>query len=188
MQCGSCAEEIPNDSIFCPECGARQEVSRAGSFANTGSVGLGGQEVTGGRNFGVVSGEAVRQQREMGQGQAGGLPPEVLQQIAMGVQQQQNIPQGQFPPQQGHALHTKWASSHLKAFRRNKACLPTKWVNSHLKAFRRNKACLPTKWVNSHPKTSNRPTSWVVLDLICRSNFVAPHFPAVLFLRKIQQM
>jgi hypothetical protein len=85
-------------------------------------------------------------------------------------------------------LHTKWASSHLKAFRRNKACLPTKWVNSHLKAFRRNKACLPTKWVNSHPKTNNRPTSWVVLDLICRSNFVAPHFPAVLFLRKIQQM
>ncbi len=101
MQCGSCAEEIPNDSIFCPECGARQEVSRAGSFANTGSVGLGGQEVTGGRNFGVVSGEAVRQQRDMGQGQTGGLPPEVLQQIAMGVQQQQNIPQGQFPPQQG---------------------------------------------------------------------------------------
>ena len=105
MQCGSCAEEIPNDSIFCPECGARQEVSRAGSFANTGSVGLGGQEVTGGRNFGVVSGEAVRQQRDMGQGQTGGLPPEVLQQIAMGVQQQQNIPQGQFPPQQGMPPH-----------------------------------------------------------------------------------
>ena len=100
MQCGSCMEEIPNDSIFCPECGARQEISRAGSFANTGSVGLGGQEVTGGRNFGVVSGEAVRQQRDTQQGQAGGLPPEVLQQIAMGVQQQQNIPQRQFPPQQ----------------------------------------------------------------------------------------
>ena len=101
MDCGSCADLIPDDSIFCPECGARQEISRAGSFANTGSVGLGGQEVTGGRNFGVVSGEAVRQQREMGQGPAGGLPPEVLQQIAMGVQQQQNIPQGQYPPQQG---------------------------------------------------------------------------------------
>jgi RNA polymerase subunit RPABC4/transcription elongation factor Spt4 len=99
MQCGSCVEEIPNDSIFCPECGARQETSRAGSFANTGSVGLGGQEVSGGRSFGVVSGEAVRQQRDMDQGQAGGLPPEVLQQIAMGVQQQQNLPQGQFPPQ-----------------------------------------------------------------------------------------
>ena len=101
MDCGSCAELIPDDSIFCPECGARQETSRAGSFANTGSVGLGGQEVAGGRNFGVVSGEAVRQQRDMNQTQAGGLPPEVLQQIAMGVQQQQNIPQGQFPPQQG---------------------------------------------------------------------------------------
>ncbi|MDP6188680.1 MAG: hypothetical protein QF699_05075 [Candidatus Poseidoniaceae archaeon] len=98
-------EEIPNDSIFCPECGARQEVSRAGSFANTGAVGLGGQEVAGGRNFGVVSGEAIRQQRDAGQGQVGGLPPEVLQQIAMGVQQQQNIPQGQFPPQQGMPPH-----------------------------------------------------------------------------------
>ena len=98
-------EEIPNDSIFCPECGARQEVSRAGSFANTGAVGLGGQEVTGGRNFGVVSGEAIRQQRDAGHGQVGGLPPEVLQQIAMGVQQQQNIPQGQFPPQQGMPPH-----------------------------------------------------------------------------------
>ena len=105
MQCGSCMEEIPNDSIFCPECGARQEVSRAGSFANRGAVGLGGQEVAGGRNFGVVSGEAIRQQRDAGQGQVGGLPPEVLQQIAMGVQQQQNIPQGQFPPQQGMPPH-----------------------------------------------------------------------------------
>ena len=105
MQCGSCMEEIPNDSIFCPECGARQEVSRAGSFANAGAVGLGGQEVTGGRNFGVVSGEAIRQQRDAGHGQVGGLPPEVLQQIAMGVQQQQNIPQGQFPPQQGIPPH-----------------------------------------------------------------------------------
>ena len=100
MDCGSCGELIPDDSIFCPECGSRQDVSRAGSFANTGSVGLGGQDVAGGRNFGVVSGEAIRQQRDMNQGQAGGLPPEVLQQIAMGVQQQQNIPQGQFPPPQ----------------------------------------------------------------------------------------
>jgi hypothetical protein len=86
-----------------------------------------------------------------------------------------------------------WVFSSNKTFHKansllSRACLPTKWASSHLKAFRRNKACLPTKWVNSHPKTNNRPTSWVVLDLICRSNFVAPHFPAVLFLRKIQQM
>ena len=138
MDCGSCADLIPDDSIFCPECGARQEISRAGSFANTGSVGLGGQEVTGGRNFGVVSGEAVRQQREMGQGPAGGLPPEVLQQIAMGVNSNKislkvNTLLNKGCPQ------IKWASIHL-----NKGCLPTKWASIHL-----NRGCLPIKWVNT---------------------------------------
>ena len=65
MQCGSCGEEIPADSIFCPECGARQDLSRAGGFTAPNAVGLSGQEVTGGRSFGVVSGEAIRHQREM---------------------------------------------------------------------------------------------------------------------------
>ena len=27
MQCGTCGEEIPSDSLFCPECGARQNAS-----------------------------------------------------------------------------------------------------------------------------------------------------------------
>ena len=67
MDCMSCGEHIPDDSIFCPECGARQDLSRAGGFTAPNSVGLGGQEVTGGRSFGVVSGEAIRQQREMSQ-------------------------------------------------------------------------------------------------------------------------
>ena len=98
MDCGSCSELIPDDSIFCPECGARQEVSRADGFSNQGAIGLSGQEVTGGRNFGVVSGEAVRQQRNMVGGNTN-IPPEVLQQIAMGIQQQPNVPPGQFPPQ-----------------------------------------------------------------------------------------
>jgi len=47
MDCQACVEEIPNDSIFCPECGARQDLSRAGS-----------------RSFGVVSPEAVTAQRD----------------------------------------------------------------------------------------------------------------------------
>ncbi len=98
MECGSCNEVIPADSIFCPECGARQEMSRAGDFTSPNSIGLSGQEVTGGRNFGVVSGEAVRQQRDMNIGNTN-VSPEVLQQIAMGIQQQPNIPPGQFPPQ-----------------------------------------------------------------------------------------
>ena len=85
MQCGSCAEEIPDDSIFCPECGARQEMSRAGGLPGVGGVGLGGQDVTGGRNFGVVSGEAVMNQNMPGmpnQGLPPGMMPDLMSQIA----------------------------------------------------------------------------------------------------------
>ncbi len=49
MDCQACSEEIPDDSIFCPECGARQDLSKAG-----------------GRSFGVVSPEAVRAANEGG--------------------------------------------------------------------------------------------------------------------------
>jgi len=102
MECGSCGAVIPDDSIFCSECGARQEVSRAGSFSAMGTTSLGGGEVTGGRGFGVVSGEAVRQQREMQQqGMPQGIPADILQNIASGIQQQNNLPPGsQLPPQQ----------------------------------------------------------------------------------------
>ena len=102
MECGSCGAVIPDDSIFCSECGARQEFSRAGSFSAMGTTSLGGGEVTGGRGFGVVSGEAVRQQREMQQqGMPQGIPADILQNIASGIQQQNNLPPGsQLPPQQ----------------------------------------------------------------------------------------
>ena len=96
----SCGEHIPNDSIFCPECGARQDLSRAGGFTAPNSVGLAGQEVTGGRSFGVVSGEAIRQQREMSVSDPNAISPELMRQIAQGMQNQQNIPPvGNFPPQ-----------------------------------------------------------------------------------------
>ena len=96
----SCGEHIPNDSIFCPECGARQDLSRAGGFTAPNSVGLAGQEVTGGRSFGVVSGEAIRQQREMSVSDPNAISPELMRQIAEGMQNQQNIPPvGNFPPQ-----------------------------------------------------------------------------------------
>ena len=95
MECGSCGAVIPDDSIFCSECGARQEFSRAGSFSAMGSQSLGGGEVTGGRGFGVVSGEAVRQQRDMQQqGMPQGIPADILQNIASGIQQQNNLPPG----------------------------------------------------------------------------------------------
>ena len=101
MECGSCGAVIPDDSIFCSECGARQEFSRAGSFSAIGSQSLGGGEVTGGRGFGVVSGEAVRQQRDMQQqGMPQGIPADILQNIASGIQQQNNLPPGSPLPQQ----------------------------------------------------------------------------------------
>ena len=100
MDCMSCGEHIPDDSIFCPECGARQDLSRAGGFTTPNSVGLAGQEVTGGRSFGVVSGEAIRQQREMSVSDPNAISPELMRQIAQGMQNQQNIPPvGNFPPQ-----------------------------------------------------------------------------------------
>jgi len=99
MECGSCVEVIPDDSIFCSECGARQEMSRAGGFTSHNAVGLGGQDVSGGRSFGVVSGEAVRQQRDEQIGDTGNIPTDIMQQIAQGIQNPQNVPPGTLPQQ-----------------------------------------------------------------------------------------
>ena len=104
MQCGSCTEEIPQDSIFCPECGARQEMSRAGGLPNIGATGLGGQDVSGGRNFGVVSGEAVMNQNLGGmpnQGMPTGMMPDIMGNIAPNLQGANMPPpgiQGGLPP------------------------------------------------------------------------------------------
>ena len=51
MDCQVCSEEIPDDSLFCPECGARQDPSKSGAM--------------GGRNFGVVSSQAVQATHDM---------------------------------------------------------------------------------------------------------------------------
>ena len=99
MQCDSCGEEIPADSIFCPECGSRQDMSRAGGFNAPNSVGLSGQEVSGGRNFGVVSGEAIRHQREMSISDPNAVSPELMRQIAQSMQNENIPPSGNFPPQ-----------------------------------------------------------------------------------------
>jgi len=89
LQCGSCSDEIPDDSIFCPECGARQELSRAGNIPGMNNPTIGGGQSVPGRNFGVVSGQAIQQQNQDGQ-EVQGLSPEVLSQIAGNVQQQPN--------------------------------------------------------------------------------------------------
>ena len=87
LLCGSCNDEIPEDSIFCPECGARQELSRAGNIPGMNHASIGGGQANQGRNFGVVSGQAVQQQDQDVQGMQG-LPTHMLSQISGNIQQQ----------------------------------------------------------------------------------------------------
>ena len=74
MDCQVCSDEIPDDSLFCPECGARQDPSKSGAM--------------GGRNFGVVSSQAVHATHDMqAEDAAGGTgviadPSDFLNQIA----------------------------------------------------------------------------------------------------------
>ena len=73
MDCQVCSEEIPDDSLFCPECGARQDPSKSGAM--------------GGRNFGVVSSQAVQATHDMQASDAAGgtnvgADPSFLNQIA----------------------------------------------------------------------------------------------------------
>jgi len=73
MDCQACVEEIPDDSLFCPECGARQDPSKSGSV--------------GSRNFGVVSPQAVQAGRDMQATDAANAPvitgsADVLSQLA----------------------------------------------------------------------------------------------------------
>ena len=75
-----------------------------------GGVGLGGQDVSGGRNFGVVSGEAVMNQNMPGlpnQGMPPGMMPDIMSQIAPTLPGQMPPPSnvtplpGQMPPNIG---------------------------------------------------------------------------------------
>ncbi len=88
MYCQVCSEEIPGDSLFCPECGARQDPSKSGAM--------------GGRNFGVVSSQAVQATHDMQASDAAGGssqpvdPSNFLNQIA---NQMAAPPVAQSPPQ-----------------------------------------------------------------------------------------
>ena len=79
MDCQVCEEEIPEDSIFCPECGGRQDLSGA-RFAATGS--------TASRGVGVVTPQAIESQREQQHQAAPDARPmsaEMLNQLASGM-------------------------------------------------------------------------------------------------------
>ena len=104
MNCNSCGAQIPADSMFCPECGARQDVSASSGFApppqtmhqpNQGIPTFPGQQ----RNFDPVSGQVQRTQQDNNMQRMGQIPPEMLQGMAQGLQQQQNLPPGTYPQQ-----------------------------------------------------------------------------------------
>ena len=76
MECSSCGALIPDDSMFCTECGARQVQSKAQSFAGaTQGQNIGGGQGNFGRSFGAVSPEAIRNERDAMNQQMGNLPP-----------------------------------------------------------------------------------------------------------------
>jgi len=102
MNCGSCGEQIPTDSMFCPECGARQDTSVAGGFAPPPpsavqpSIPTFPQQQ---RSFDPVSGPDQRAQQEANLQQMGQVPTDALHGMAQGLQQHQNLPPGMYPPQ-----------------------------------------------------------------------------------------
>jgi RNA polymerase subunit RPABC4/transcription elongation factor Spt4 len=109
VNCGACGEAIPADSMFCPECGARQDTSMAGGFTPPPQQNIPPfpQQQ---RTFDPVSGQQQRMQQQTNMNQMGQVPPDMLQGMAQGLQQHQNLPPGQypqqpvqggFPPQQG---------------------------------------------------------------------------------------
>ena len=92
IQCGSCGQAIPADSIFCSECGARQEMSRASNIPGMQNQGLGGGPAGPGRSFGVVSGSALQNQPQGNPQNMGMVSPNVVSQIASNIQNNPAIP------------------------------------------------------------------------------------------------
>ena len=94
MQCAACGESIPDDSMFCPECGARQ---------GGGATGVPGQAPAAQPNMGgAPMGGFPQQGAPQGYPQQG-LPPQGMPQQGMmpgyGQMPQQGMPQQGLPPQ-----------------------------------------------------------------------------------------
>ena len=101
MNCGACGEAIPADSMFCPECGSRQDMSVAGGFAPPPAQNIPPfpQQP---RSFDPVSGEQQRMQQEANMNQMGQVSQDMLQGMAQGLNQHQNLPPGTYPQQPLH--------------------------------------------------------------------------------------
>ncbi|MGB0616577.1 MAG: zinc-ribbon domain-containing protein [Candidatus Poseidoniaceae archaeon] len=99
MQCAACGESIPDDSMFCPECGARQGGGATGvpGQAPSPQAGMVGQPMSGFPPQGQPQGfppQGMPQQ---------GLPPQGMPQQGLPPQNMQGMPP-QGMPQQGQGL------------------------------------------------------------------------------------
>ena len=85
MQCAACGESIPDDSMFCPECGARQGGAQTGVAGQAPSTqpGMVGQPISG----------------FPPQAQPQGYPPQGMPQQGLPPQNMQGMPQQGRPPQ-----------------------------------------------------------------------------------------
>ena len=116
MDCQVCSEEIPDDSLFCPECGARQDPSKSGAM--------------GGRNFGVVSSQAVQATHDMQATDAAGggnvgADPSFLNQIA---NQMDAAPSPEPSPPQSSSMTDQVVDHIVEAERAEKTGARNEWL------------------------------------------------------------
>ena len=97
MNCGSCGEVIPADSMFCPECGSRQDSTVSGGFSPPSQqIPQFPQQQ---RSFDPVSGQNQRTQQQANVTQFGQVSQDTLQNMAHGLQSNTNLPPGTYPQQ-----------------------------------------------------------------------------------------
>ena len=149
MDCSVCGEEIPDDSLFCPECGARQDPSNSGAM--------------GGRNFGVVSSQAIHTTHEMQSSDASGgsasaSPADFMNQIAgqmAGDSVSQTTPPQQFTPSPHASITDQVVDQIVESEKAEKADARNEWLAMNQQTASGVLAGLAGGEVPSHLATSS---------------------------------
>ena len=149
MDCSVCGEEIPDDSLFCPECGARQDPSNSGAI--------------GGRNFGVVSSQAIHTTHDMQASDASGgstsaSPADFMNQIAgqmAGDTVSQTSPPQQFTPSPHASITDQVVDQIVESEKAEKADARNEWLAMNQQTASGVLAGLAGGEVPSHLATSS---------------------------------
>ena len=149
MDCSVCGEEIPDDSLFCPECGARQDPSNSGAI--------------GGRNFGVVSSQAIHTTHDMqasdaSGGSASASPADFMNQIAgqmAGETASPSPPPQQFTPSSHASITDQVVDQIVESEKAEKADARNEWLAMNQQTASGVLAGLAGGEVPSHLATSS---------------------------------